>query len=140
MFSLKTIILACALISVGISGSSSQKSCKALVEPTLKIAKKISALSDTDYVKLEKLKLEWNKQQIKDHNNGVPQQIEILKKEYAVKGQKDKYKQCLKAEKDERDAASALMKKQDKIYKNWIDSSAMKNEAKWDAEFRNENY
>merc|ERR1719299_43391 len=104
----------------------------------MKIANKISALSDTDYVKLDKLKLESTKQGVKDgKNGGLNQQIEMLKKEHAVKGQKDKYKQCLTAEKDLEDAEKKSLEKQRDIFKKWSNSSAKKDADKWDQEFYN---
>merc|ERR1711981_1462669 len=138
MFSLKTIILTCALFSVGFSGgSSSKKSCKALYAPSIKLQNKISGLSESDYVKLEKLNLEVHKQKQKDDKDGRDKQVEILKKEHAVKGQKEKYKQCLQAEKDEREARKSANEKSGKISRKYDDSEAGKNAEKWRREFNN---
>jgi len=121
--------------SVAFSGSSSGKSCKALYEPRLKLAKKFSSLSDDDYVKLAKLVVEKAKLEQKETQDAVDEQFSALMKEYAVKDKESKYKECLQAEKDLAKAEEEAGKQEGKINNKYHGSSASKNEDKWIAEF-----
>merc|ERR1712072_46365 len=135
MFSLKTIVLACALFSVGFSGgSSSKKSCKALAQPQITLNNKISALSESDIVKLYKLDVELKKQENKDEKNASTEQGELLAKEYAVKGDKEKFKQCVQAQKDLDEAQTSASNKRDKIKQKFEESKAGKDANNWQNE------
>merc|ERR1712139_630178 len=117
-------------------GSSSGKSCESFYEPYNNINKKISSLGETDFVKLEKLRLETVKQIQNDNKNGGAEaQIEILKMEYAIKGEESKYKKCLQAEKDASKWLKSADEKTKKIEEKWAESGASKDANKWKTEF-----